>query len=293
MKQGIEEIEPIRLETIISSTPQNVYRAITSQTDLRKWWAARVILARNVVAQYEGQEMEMRLLQSEKYHLVRYSWKSMDNPDDENTVISFEIEDMGVSRGGRTGEGIQLTIIHDGWNKNDLKEKQEKIWRMALPGLKNLLENKKVTPWWKQEKSVSLFRPIKLQGIKQFVDKIDRDPRGNGEKKHCGRVIGKLCQTLDGQGSWFIKENGNEIELRFNSIKVFGALKNGNMVFNWREIEKMVGSLFKDFSQRLVLEQEIDLHIGKVQEKIPASLFHPDLLGQWFIDVIQYCRENS
>lgn len=291
MKRSSEELQPIHLELEIASTPQNVFRAATSQTDLRKWWAGRIILSRNIVAQKEGQEMEMRLLQSEKHHLVRYSWKAKDKPSDQ-TVITFEIEDRGISR-GKTGEGILLTIIHDGWTRQEERDAQEKIWNLALPGLKNLLEKKIVRPWWENDKVTGLFRPVKMNGIKIFLEKLEKESRSKQEKRQAVKNIERLCQNLDGQGNWFIKDNNNEIELRHNGSKVFGAMKNGNIVFNWREVEKLAGSLFQDFAQRLTMEQDLDLHIGKVQEKIPAGSLHPDLLSQWFIDIIQYCRDHS
>jgi len=294
MTRESDTLKPIHLEISAIASPAAVFKAITSQTELRKWWASRVILSKNIVAQEEGREMEMRLLQSEKNHLVRYSWKMIDDPNNAlPTVITFEIEDRGVSR-GNTGEGITLIINHDGWSNEEERAKQEKIWLLAIEGLKNLIENRAVKPWWEIEQTTGSFRPVKMQTIKQFLEKVERaSPRAKNSRKSAATVIGRLCANLDGQGNWFQKQNGNEIELRFKSFRVFGALRNGYITFRWRELEKMAGSHFHDFVQRLQLEQELDLHIGKLQEKISAISLNPDLLSQWYIDVLQHYRDNS
>lgn len=293
IKRETDAIESIHLSITAISTPSAVFKALTSQTDLRKWWASRVILSRNIVSQEDGREMEMKLVQAEKNHLVRYSWRSVEEADDiVPTIITFEIEDCGVSR-GNTGEGIRLHVIHDGWMDIEERNRQENVWKLALSGLKDLLEEKPIHPWWELEKNTGSFKAVKLQTIKLFIEKIDRECRSRADKKMAGSIIGRLCQNLDGQGIWYQKQNGNEIELRFRGYRVFSAMKNGNLAFSWREIEKMAGPRFQDFTQRLSLEQELDLHIGKGQEKISSSSLNPDLLSRWFIDILQNCRDRS
>jgi len=283
-------IQSIRLDT----TPAHVYRSLTSQTELRKWLAPRVITAKNIVSFEEDKDIEMRMLQSEKNQMVRFNWRPMEwNDDVPETILTFEIQDRGVSR-NQTGEGIVLTITHDGWSNEDERDKQKKILTPALAGLKGLLEGKKVKAWWEKEQGGAGLRKIKFSVLKQFAERIESENWARHNKKLASQNILKLCQNLDGQGVWFIRENRNEIEMRFNEIKLFGIMKNGNILLIWRDLEEVLGKKsLKDFSNRLALEQGADLHLGKTQDKIPGHSIHADLFTQWILDVIQFIRNQE
>ena len=287
------EIEPISIKINIDTTPIHAFRSLTSQTELRKWWAPRVIMSKHIVSVEEGKDIEMRLLQSDKNQMVRYSWRPSDwGHETPETVITFEIEDLGVSR-SRTGEGISLLVIHDGWTNDKERDKQEKILKPAMNCLKLILEGKTGKPWWESERTRSGYRQVKFSVLKQFVERIDRDHRGKPEKKLAAQNIFKLCQNLDGQGDWFIKDSGAEIDLRFNNTKIIGIVKNGNISLGWRELDKVLGSALKDFADRLSSEQNTELHIGKTQDKISAHLIEVDALTQWCIDAIQHVRGSE
>ena len=279
-------IKPIIHQLNIDATPVNVYRSLTSQTELRGWWAPRVIMSKQIVSMEEGKDILMQLLQSEKNTMVRYGWRpfhwASKVPD---TVITFEIEDLGVSR-NKTGEGIILSVIHDGWIDKKERDKHEKIIKSALKCLKEHLEGRDANPWWESLRAKTGYRRIKLTVVKHFTERIDRDNRGKPDKKNAARNILKLSQALDSQGLWFIKDNGNEIDLRKSGVKIIGFMKNGNIFFSWRDLEKIIGNKLIDFVNRLSLEQNIELHIGKSRNKIPANLIYVDLLLQWCIDLI-------
>ncbi len=286
------DIDPIEFKVSLNATPASVFRALTSQTELRKWWAPRVIMSRNIVSLDDGREIEMKLLQSEKNHSVRYGWRPMDRSTLPATVITFEIRDLGVSR-SRTGEGISLEIIHDGWPSQEDRDAQEKIWKSALPGLKACVEGKKVKSWWQNERSRSDMKSARFAQIKQTLESMESENRAKPERKLSIQKIGKVCQILEEQGAWFIKDGGGEFEIRFNNAKVFSAQKNGNIILHWRDLEKILGRSFKDFTNRLALEQSRELHIGKSLEKIPAVEMDESLLAPWFLDAIQAARENG
>ncbi len=291
MRRNAEEIKPISHSTTVESTPAGAYRSITSQTELRKWWAPRVIMSRHIVSMEDGKDVEMRLLQSEKNLMVRYNWRPLDWDESvRETVITFEIEDLGVSR-NHTGQGISILITHDGWSDNDQRNKQDKIWKEALACLKEMLEGREVKPWWETARARSGYRKIKLSVLKHFAERIDKENRGKPEKKAASQNILKMSQTLDAQGDWYIKESGTEIELRFQGTKIIGFLKNGSVVLAWRELEKLLGKNLNEYADRLALELDMDMHVGKSQEKIPAQSLEPMLLTQWCIDIIQSARE--
>jgi hypothetical protein len=283
-----ESVEPIEFKLELMITPLIVYRALTSQTELRKWWAPRVIMSRNIVSQEEGRDMEMRPLTLEEPTIARYSWRALDwNKSIPSTIINLEIHDKGVSR-GRTGEGIVLEIIHDGWHSQEERDKQEKIWKLSLEGLKALLLGKNFKPWWESGMPSDGYRQIALPIIRQFTDKMEKDVRSKQEKKIASQVIWTICEYLDGQGKWFMKDNGNEFELRLGTYRLFAVMKNGNIVMAWRDLEKILGDKLQDFASRMAVEQDLDLHIGKSQDRLPAASINPALWNKWCLAIIQH-----
>ena len=295
MRMNNKDITPIELSINMETTPANIFRSLTSQTELRKWWAPRVIMSKNTVSFEDGKDIEMQLLKQEKNHMLRYNWRPQDwNEDMPETTITYEIEDMGVSR-DQTGEGITLTIIHDGWTDQKERNKQEKIWKMAISCLKDIQEGKKqITPWWENERHRAGYRKVKLSVLKSFIERINKENRGKQEKKIASQQLMKLCQALDNQGAWYLKDNGNEVELRYGKTKIFGVLKNGSISIPWRDLESILTARgLKKLANRVVIEQGIELHIGKSQEKLPAQNLNIELLTQWFIDIIQVARDNE
>ncbi len=293
MNRETDILEPITFRINLVSTPASVFRAVTSQTELRKWWAPRVIMSRNTVSQEEGVDMEMRLVTEEKYQLVRYSWRGEVWPQETPaTIITFEIHDLGVFR-GQTGEGIRLEIIHDGWTDQEARDRQESIWKLAIPGLKALLEGRTVKPWWDGVKSADGYRNTDLTEIRLFLEKMEQESRGRLEKKQAAGVIREICKKLDGQGEWYMKENRSEFELRFNKVRLFSVMKNGTLVLSWRELERILGERLQDYASRLSVEQDLDLRIGKSQDRISAMHLNPGFWSQWCIDIIQYKRDTA
>lgn len=286
MVRNQNQAEPIVHTLDVFATPQAVYRAITSQTELRRWWAPRVILSRNLVSQQDGREMEMRPLTQEKDRLIRYLWQPVEREDEAlNTVITFEIEDLGVSR-DTTGEGIRLHIIHDGWTNREERDQQAKVWKSAVVCLEALLKGEKLEPWWEGSEANDGFRQVNLTAIRKFLQKMEEDAKGKLEKRQSVQNLEQICEELDGVGQWYIKENGNEIELRFKDSRLFNALKNGTFVILWRELENLVGDRLQDFASRLSIEQDLEIHPGKVHDRIPASMIQPSLWNAWCRDLI-------
>ena len=148
-------LAPIEASLKLTATPAQVYRALTSQNELRKWWAPRVIMSRNLVSQEQDRVSEMRLMQAEKYQLVRYSWREQDwDPATETTTITFRIRDLGASR-SRTGEGLMLEMSHDGWEDEAARERQARIWKKALAVLDKILAGKTAKAWWENQEARS------------------------------------------------------------------------------------------------------------------------------------------
>lgn len=249
-------------------------------------------MSRGIVSQEEGEDYRMELLFHEKSRLVRYSWRGVEwSSEMRSTVINFEIVDLGVSR-GNTGEGIVLNIIHDGWEDLNLREKQDRIWSVALRCLKDLLEERDYRVWWQEIRTPDGFRSADSSDVERFLRKIENESRGKQEKKAAALVMREIMKWMEGQGSWFIKGNESEVEFRFQKNRIFTMLKSGNVMMSWRELEKILTDRLQDFATRLSVEQDLDIHIGKSQDRFSATGLNPEFFSRWCIDVIQFKRDT-
>lgn len=289
----MQDLEPIEASIRATATPAQVFRMLTSQNELRRWWAPRVIMSRNIVGQEDDRTAEMRLIQSEKNHLVRYSWRIQDWPDESGaTTITFRISDLGASR-NRTGEGLLLEISHDGWTDPLERERQERIWKLALPVLESLLKGKEPRPWWEGESGRGSFRLVRLPALKGFVEKIEPDNRNRSNRRNLSQSLWKILSKLDGGGAWYLKEDESEFELRYGGKKVFGVTREGQATLHWKELGQLLGAELDDFARRAEAEQDLELNSSKTQEKVPAARLHPDFWIQWCQDVMRMAREKG
>ncbi|MBX7059097.1 MAG: SRPBCC domain-containing protein [Leptospirales bacterium] len=284
---------PIDAALRVTSTPQQVFRMLTSQNELRRWWAPRVIMSRNQVCQEDDRLVEMKLMQADKNRLVRYSWRGVDwPPEAPPTTITFQINDLGASR-RQTGEGLMLEITHDGWSDAGERDRMERIWKNALPTLESLLQGKDVRPWWEADSARGSFKLVRLTSLKSFVEKIEPDNRDRMDRRTISNMIWKVCIGLDGLGSWYLKDNEKEFELRYAGRKVFGVSMFGALTLHWKELEKLVTVELPDFAQRLAAEQDIDVHPEKSADKVPASALKPELWIHWVQDLVRSAREKG
>lgn len=290
MKRITDELDAIEYEINAQCTPADVFRILTSQTELRKWWAPRIIMARNLVTQQDGQDMEMKAIAKEKNHMVRYSWRGHLWPDDTPaTIITFEIEDRGVRR-DKAGEGVVLYVSHGGWFDEDLRESQAEIWESAVQSLKSLLQQGKAKPWWTDRKQGD-FLNVQLNDLKEFIKKIEEENRAKKEKKIAAKNLWKMFQDLDGSGEWYLKDNGTEMEFRAKGHRIFGAMKNGQIIIGWRDFDPLLGKELQDFTDRFSIEQDLDIRVSSNQDRIPAAEILPDLFVRWVQDVLSFRGE--
>lgn len=284
-----QELKPIKSSLKLVATPAQVFRALTSQNELRKWWAPKVIIARNIVSQEEDRIMEMRLMQSEPNDLVRYSWRG--NEWDKmlpNTVITFQIEDLGASR-SKTGEGLRLTISHDGWQDAEERDHQELVWKKALPALRALLAGKSKKPWWEGTEARGSYRQVKMAILKPIVESIEKNPPIKTSKKIL-QCVWKICTSLDEFGNWYLKNDDSKYELRVENIRIFSITAEGYVSLFWADIKNMLGPNMEDVINRFIVEQDEDVIIGKTQQNVRADKLHLDIWIQWCQDFLTLAK---
>jgi len=288
-----EELDSIEYSVDAIATPARAFRALTSQTELRKWWAPRVIMSRNVVSHKPGDEAEMVLLTQDKNELLRYSLKGKSWPVDQGeTIITFEIEDRGVRRGS-TGEGIMVNIYHEGFTKEDLRTEYDQIWKLAAKSLQQLLSDEDPEPWWDNEKWKGDYRPVVLADLKEFLKRMEDETRAKKEKQKASKILWKIFQELDGRGDWYCKENYTEMEFVARGQRIFGSQKAGQLVMSWRELDPILGRSLQDFADRFAIEQDMDIRVGQNYDRMPASRLNSDLFIRWCNDVISHRGDGT
>ncbi len=276
---------PIEASLKLSATPAQVFRALTSQNELRKWWAPRVIMSRNLVSQEQDRVSEMRLMQTEKYQLVRYSWREQDwDSSVDSTTITYRIVDLGASR-SRTGEGLLLEVSHDGWRDQAARDRQAAIWKKALGVLDKLLAGKKAKAWWENQNAKASYQQVRLAALKPLVEQIG--PEKKGGRKTTARALWKICTTVDSAGNWYLKDDEREFEFRVQAVRVLGLDLNGKITIFWREMSKTLGPHLEDFGHRLAVEQDMDVQINKEREEIMVKDISVELFMRWCQDILQ------
>lgn len=276
---------PIEASLKLTATPAQVFRALTSQNELRKWWAPRVIMSRNLVSQEQDRVSEMRLMQTEKYQLVRYSWREQDwDSSVDSTTITYRIVDLGASR-SRTGEGLLLEVSHDGWSDQAARDRQAAIWKKALGVLDKLLAGKPAKAWWENQNAKASYQQVRLAALKPLVEQIG--PEKKGGRKTTARALWKICTTVDSTGNWYLKDDEREFEFRVQAVRVFGLDLNGKITIFWSEMSKALGPHLEDFGHRLAVEQDMDVQINKDREEIMVQDISVELFMRWCQDILQ------
>lgn len=280
-----DTLEPIEYTCHWNAMPAQVYRALTSQNELRKWWARQVVISRNKVCQREGIEVEMKLIVRQRNRSVRYSWRPIDwKANTPETVITFSINDLGASR-QKTGEGLKLNIVHDGWVDSIERESQEHIWKLALESLKILLETGKEMPWWEHTKKQEIHdtQKINLQELKQYLEKTyKRSETQNLQKWH--HSIWKICSALSDYGSWYIKKEQDIITLHIQNEKFF-TIHKGTLCLHWKELTGLAETYKHDFKSRLSVEQDINIDMEEEESNLNIDSLNSNIWIAWCIDL--------
>ncbi|MFN3604883.1 MAG: hypothetical protein ACK4UJ_09255 [Leptonema sp. (in: bacteria)] len=283
---ALKELDSIEIHLDVLSSPSRAYRAFISQTELRKWWAPRVIMAKNIVSHKPGKDMKMILSNYRENEFVRYKFYGLDWKDQAETIIVMEIFEKGVRRRDK-GEGIGIHIYHEGWRSEEYRNEYQEIWNKASKSLKKLLETEQVEHWWEKEKRKGEFKSATIHQIKEFVNKMEEEAGSKKDRIKSSKILWQIFNELDTLGEWFTKDNYSEIEFYAKGKKIFGALKTGFITIYWRELENLLGRNLQDFADRFSIEQNnLEIHVGSNYEKIQATDIIPELFVRWCKDII-------
>ncbi|WP_349409824.1 SRPBCC family protein [Pseudalkalibacillus sp. SCS-8] len=133
--------------TYIATTPEKLWRALTSGEFTSKYFFGRRVESdwtegAEVIYYREQDEVDIQgvVLESKRYELLKFTWKSPDDPTDrtEPTIVTFEIKQMD--------DTVKLTVIHENLLETDYSDDRNTFmgvnngWPAIMSNLKSLLE---------------------------------------------------------------------------------------------------------------------------------------------------------
>ena len=293
LKNQVQQLlPPIELERSVKTRPAQVFRALTSQNELRKWWAPRVAMSRNRVSQKKGQDVYMKLVSSKEKEgaFVRYLWRPEHWPSHApNTTITITINDLGASRQD-TGEGLLIELIHEGWIDEQERSEQEHIWGLALESLQSLLENKKALAWWKEQNENPAWLRIKLQELKQILDRFKKKKDKAG-KSHIFQKLWQICNTLGPHGTWYWNEEEQSFSFKCQNQQLL-RLSEEKIILFWGKMKVLSPFDLKDLKERLSVEQDFIFSLDEEETALDLISLQIELWLAWCLDLLEKIKQT-
>ena len=282
------EITPIEFTLKLKTRPSKIFKVLISQNDLRKWWAPHVAMSHSKISQEKNKFVKMQLTQNTTNQLLRYSWRPEAwEADQPNGSITFKITDLSLSREANDDEGIILDIVHDGWQDEDEKNRQQQIWELALKSLRSLIEEDKVELWWNQNIQSENWDQVKIQVIKKFIDEGRKSNQNYKAQvvKIIYQKLWKICNNLDQEGKWFINNEKSDIMFIYQNVKIFRA--NFEEIFLlWDEIKSSISNYLNNLKERLSVEQDININLIESETLLKIQNLQTELWLEWLTDLL-------
>lgn len=140
--------------TYINTTPEKLWKALTTPEFTRQYWVnigiesdwkvgSPVLFRRDGVITDENV-----LLKCEPPRLLAYTWHNISMEDvrhEKPSRVTFEIEQVAGEAGGEKGASVKLTVTHDDFPPaSKMFSKIQQGWPYVLSNLKTLLETGEV-----------------------------------------------------------------------------------------------------------------------------------------------------
>ena len=140
------EKSEIKKTIVVNSNPSNVFRKISDENELKKWWVDIPILEKKVGGHLmfrflkENSEIlekdyvvEGQVLQIEPDKKLVYTWKPVDDPDFPNSIVDWTIEPINSNN-------TKITLIHSGLQGCKTFDLLEAGWDFFLNKLEKILQ---------------------------------------------------------------------------------------------------------------------------------------------------------
>ncbi len=285
-------VRPIELSCVSAVTPERMFRALTSQNELRKWWAPRVVMSKKTVSHDNERSAHMELLQVERNQLVRYSWRPHDWRNSvPETTITFLIRDLGVSRDD-TGEGLCLELFHDGWVDDGERQHYEGIWKQAFQSLKELLTNQSPSPWWGEQSNYGNYSPVRIPELKNQVEELVMEYQPDNARKTTRKIV-QFCSRLETLGAWYLSVTQRCLEFRFEGQPLFQIRPGLNFILFWQTMAALLGYNWGQFVDRFSVEQNREMDADATEIGFTFKQLQMDIWACWLEDLLHQGKQMA
>ena len=146
--------------TYIASTPEKVFKALTSTEATTKYWFGNAVtsdwkVGSPMTFHREGDlKVEGRILENDPPRRLSYTFRSMHEPHNGKEKPSRVVFDLEQQRGQ-----VKLTVTHDDFIEGSkVFESISNGWPLVLSNLKSLLETGATplfAPWYEKDKAAA------------------------------------------------------------------------------------------------------------------------------------------
>ena len=146
--------------TYIASTPEKVFKALTSTEATTKYWFGNALtsdwkVGSPMAFHREGDlKVEGRILENDPPRRLSYTFRSMHEPHNGKEKPSRVVFDLEQQRGQ-----VKLTVTHDDFIEGSkVFESISNGWPLVLSNLKSLLETGATplfAPWYEKDKAAA------------------------------------------------------------------------------------------------------------------------------------------
>ena len=135
----------IKKTILVNSNPANVFRKISDENELKKWWVDvpvlelkqggkmlfRFLKEKSVMLE-KDYVVEGKVLQIEPDKKLAYTWKPVDDPDFPDSVVDWTIE--------QTDSNTKITLTHSGLQGCKIFDLLDAGWGYFLNKLEKILQ---------------------------------------------------------------------------------------------------------------------------------------------------------
>ncbi len=269
------------------SEVSRIYRILSSQHELRKWFMPSVIISKNIILDANKRSIHFQLVKAIPNQMLRYHWRPEDwSTNKGHSSLTYRITDHNHNRNTKD-EGIQIDIVHDHWPNQFERDQQGEIWPKMIDGLSALINEDVHKPWWQNLPSNNVEQVLKLRQLRSEILKWCKEAKYSEN-----RGFTNLCQRIDRENCWhFLKDE--RLTYKFDGKPILSFYPDMKINFHWAAIKQCSNYHFPLMMERLNVEQELSLDSQEPDQSLFAMEdFALSLLINWLDDLIQTFRSE-
>ena len=130
----------------ISASLESIFKAITEEDELKKWWVDVPLLEKKMGGKMlfrflkENSEMltedfvvEGKIIEYIPNHAISYTWRPVNDPDYPDTLVTWALDNVSENK-------TKLTLVHSGLEQAKDTSRLDQGWSFFLNKLVDLLK---------------------------------------------------------------------------------------------------------------------------------------------------------